>query len=59
LPADKEVFSLYKRTDSIIYVARALATGNDKFDLLSYELNISIPEDARQTFTSVQQLTKQ
>ncbi|MEI8046689.1 MAG: hypothetical protein WCI92_04870 [Bacteroidota bacterium] len=59
LPANEEIFSLYKRTDNIIYVARALATGNEKFDLLLYELNISIPEGARQTFTSVQQLTKQ
>lgn len=59
LLADKEIFSLYKKTDSVIYVARALTTGNDKFDLHLYELNISTPEGAKQTFTSVQQLTQQ
>jgi hypothetical protein len=59
LLADKEIFSLYKKTDSIIYVARALTTGNDKFDLHLYELNISTPEGAKQTFASVQQLTQQ
>jgi len=59
LRADKEIFSLYKKTGSIISVARALTTGNDKYDLHLYELNISTPEGAKQTFTSVQQLTKQ
>lgn len=59
LLADKEIFSLYKKTDSVIYVARALKTGNDKFDLHLYELNISTPEGAKQTFISVQQLTQQ
>ncbi|REG76880.1 hypothetical protein [Algoriphagus antarcticus] len=59
LLADKEIFSLYKKTDSIIYVARALTTGNDKFDLHLYELNISTPEGAKQTFDLVQQLTQQ
>lgn len=59
LLADKEIFSLYKKSDSIIYVARALTTDNDNFDLHLYELNISIPEGAKQTFTSVQQLTLQ
>lgn len=59
LLADKEIFSLYKKSDSIIYAARALTTGNDKFDLHLYELNISTPEGAKQTFTSVQQLTQQ
>ncbi|MGX9987513.1 hypothetical protein [Soonwooa purpurea] len=59
LLADKEVFSLYKKTDSTIYVARALKTNNDKFDLHLYDLNISTPEGAKQTFNSVQQLTHQ
>src|SRR2546421_9850014 len=59
LLAYKEIFSLYKKTDSIIYVARALATGNAKFDLHLYKLNISTPEGAKQTFESVQQLTEQ
>ena len=55
---DKETFSLYKKTDSIIYVARALTTGNDKFDLYLYEVNISTPEGAKQAYTSIQQLTQ-
>lgn len=59
LLADKEIFSLYKKTDSIIYVARALTSVKDKFNLYLYELNISTPESAKQTFVSVQQLTKQ
>ena len=59
LVADKEIFSLYKKSDSIINVARALKNGNGKFDLHLYELNISTPESAKQTFTSLQQLTKQ
>jgi len=59
LLADKEIFSLYEKTDSIIYVARALTTGNDKFYLYLYELNISTPEGAKQTFDLVQQLTQQ
>ena len=58
LLVDKEIFSLYKKTDSIIYVARALTNSNGKFDLYLYEINISIPEGAKQTLTSVQQLTK-
>ncbi len=56
---NKEIFNLYKKTDSIIYVARALATGSDTFDLNLYSLNISTPEGAKQTFVSVEQLTKQ
>jgi hypothetical protein len=59
LLADKEIFSLYKKIDSVIYVARALTTGIDKFDLDLYELNISTPEGAKQTFTSVHQFTQQ
>ena len=59
LVADKEIFSLYKKSDSIINVARALKNGNGKFDLHLYELNISTPESGKQTFTSLQQLTKQ
>jgi hypothetical protein len=59
LLADKEIFSLYKKTDSIVYVARALTNGINKFDLHLYELNISTPEGAKQTFASLQQLTQQ
>ena len=59
LLADKEIFSLYKKTDSIIYVARVLTTGNDNFDLHLYEVNISTPEGAKQAFTSVKRLTQQ
>jgi hypothetical protein len=58
LLVDKETFCLYKKTDNIIYVARALTSGNDKFDLYLYEVNISTPEGANQTFTSIQQLTQ-
>lgn len=58
--ADKiEVFSLYKKADSKIYVARALSVGNDKVDLYLYELNTSSPEGAKQSFVSVQHLIKQ
>jgi hypothetical protein len=39
-------------------VARALTIGSDEFDLHLYELNISIPENAKQSFGSVQKLTK-
>ncbi len=34
-------------------------TGNDKFDIHSYEINISTPEGVKQAFFSVQRLTKQ
>ena len=57
--ADKEIFSLYKKSDSVIHIARVLTTGNDVFDLHLYEVNISTPEGARQTFVSVQPLTNQ
>ena len=49
LMVDEEIFSLYKKTDSIIYVARALTTNIDTFDLHLYELNISTPEGAKPT----------
>jgi len=59
LLANKEIFSLYNKTDSIIYIVKAMSSGGDKFDFYSYELNISAPESTKQTFISVQQLTKQ
>jgi len=59
LLADREIFSLYKKTDSVIYVGRALTTDDVSFDLHLYEINISSPEAAKQTFVSVQQFTKQ
>lgn len=56
---DKEVFSLYKKVDSVIYVARALETDSDFVDLHLYEVNISIAEGAKQRFASVEHLTRQ
>lgn len=57
--ADIEAFTLYKKVDEKIHVARALSIGNDKFDLYLYELNTSVPEGSKQSFVSVQQMTKQ
>ena len=59
LLVDNEVFSLYKKTDNVINIARALTTGKDKVDIYLYALNISTPEGAKQTFTSVQTTTRQ
>jgi hypothetical protein len=59
LLTDKEIFSLYNKTDSVIYIAKAMSNGSDKFDFYSYELKISSPEGAKQTFISVKQLTKE
>lgn len=56
---DKEIFTLYSMTDSIVHVARALTIDNKTFDLHLYELNTSTPEAAKQTSISVQTLTKQ
>jgi hypothetical protein len=57
--ADKEVFSLYRKTESVFHVARALTTGNDNFDLHLYEVNTSTAEGAKQSFVSVEHLTRQ
>jgi hypothetical protein len=59
LLVNKEAFTLYKKTDSVIYVVRALAVTSDTFDLHLYHINISKPENAQQLFASVQRLTKQ
>lgn len=56
---DKDVFTLYNKTDSLVQVARSLVTVNDSIILLLYEINISEPEDARQKFISSEQLTPQ
>jgi hypothetical protein len=56
---DKEVFSLYKKVDSVIYVARAVETDSDSVDLHLYEVNTSIAEGAKQRFASVEHLTRQ
>jgi len=59
LLAGKEVFSLYKKVDTLIYVARALKTSSDTVDLHLYEVNTSIAEGATQKFVSVAHLTPQ
>jgi len=56
---DKEVFSLYKKVDSVIHVARALEINNDSVDLHLYEVNTSVAEGAKQRFVSVEHLTRQ
>jgi hypothetical protein len=56
---DKEIFTLYSRTENAVKVARAMTTSNETFDLHLYELNTSTPEAAQQTTISVQTLTKQ
>lgn len=55
----KEVFSLYRKIDSIIYVARALTINPDTVDLHLYTINVSAPEAAIQTPISTKQLRKQ
>jgi len=55
---DKEIFTLYSRTENVVKVARAMTTSNETFDLHLYELNTSTPEAAEQTTISVQTLTK-
>lgn len=56
---DKEVFSLYKKVDSVIHVARALETGSNSVDLHLYNITTSIAEIAKQRFVSVEHLTRQ
>lgn len=55
----KEVFRLYRKTDSIIYVARALTVNPDTVDLHLYTINVTAPEAAIQTPTSSKQVRKQ
>lgn len=55
----KEIFSLYRKTDSIVYIARALTIAPDTFELNLYTINISTPEAAKQTFVSTKHLRKQ
>jgi hypothetical protein len=59
LLADKEVFTLYKKLDTVVHVIRALETNNDTIDLHLYEVNTSIAEGAKQRFVSVERLTRQ
>ena len=56
---DKEVFTFYSKTDSLVQVARTLTTDNKSFNLFLYEVNISKPKDARQKFISSEQFTLQ
>ncbi len=56
--AESEAFSLYKRADSKFYVARAVTNGGSDFDLFQYEIETSVPEGAKQSFVSVQKLTR-
>lgn len=59
LVVKNEAFTLYKKTDSVIYVARALEAVGDTFDLHLYHINISGPEYAHQFLGSVQRLERQ
>jgi hypothetical protein len=56
---DKEVFTLYDKTDSIVHTARVLTTDNINFDLLQYDIDISTPEDAKQKNISIEHLDQQ
>jgi len=56
---DKEVFTLYNKSDSLVQVARAVPVDNDSFSLFIYEVNLSAPEAARQKFISSEQLSSQ
>ncbi len=57
--ADKEVFTLYSKADSLVRVARVLTSDNKTFDLHFYEVDIATPEGAKQKFISTEQLTQQ
>jgi hypothetical protein len=51
---DKEVFTLYRKTENTFEVARVLAKNNDSFDLELYQLT----EGMKQDFISVQHFKK-
>ncbi|CAN5400174.1 hypothetical protein BH10ACI2_BH10ACI2_19170 [soil metagenome] len=54
-----EVFTLYRKTENIFHVARALTTNTGDVDLHLYEVDTSTPEGAKQTFVSLEHLTQQ
>ena len=56
---DREVFTSYSKSDSILHVARALTVDGKTFDFLLYDVDISKPEKVRQKQISVEQLTQQ
>jgi hypothetical protein len=58
ISADKESFTLYRKTDKFIDIVRGIITPGGTFDLLFYEIDISTPEGAKQKFLSVQHLGK-
>ena len=57
--AEKEVFTLYRKTENVFHIARALTTNTDSFDLHLYDVDSSKPEEAKQTFVSAEHLTQQ
>ncbi len=58
-PTGKEVFTIYRKTENVFHIARAITTTSDNFDLHLYEVNTSRPEAAEQTFVSVEHLSQQ
>ncbi len=57
--AEKEVYTLYRKTENVFHIARALTTNTDNFDLHLYAIDTSKPEEARQTLVSAEHLTQQ
>lgn len=57
-PVEKEIFTLYRKTENVFHIARAISTNPENFDLLLYEVNTSRPEAAEQKFVSVEHLTQ-
>lgn len=53
MQADKEQWTLYSKSDKLYHVKR-LVSANGNYNLLTYDINTSQPEEAHQTFISRQ-----
>ena len=58
ISAEREVFTLYSKGEKIIHAARVLTTDNSNFELLLYDVDISISEGAKQKFVSAEKLNQ-
>ncbi len=55
---DKEISTLYKKVDNGFKIARITENKEKNYSIYFYEIN-TVPENSKQTFNSVQQVTKE
>ncbi len=59
IPTPTDIFTLYKKTEKQVQIARVVTLDEAVFDLYVYEIDISVPEGTKQRFVSAQHLNKQ